>query len=823
MSSDLPTPIDYGALTRPQSGLPTLGGAPLPTAFDGFGEEHEPGFDWHRYLSAIMRYKYLVVAITVIGTGIGAVASRFFSPTYRTEAKVWIAASSAGSISGAAVAGQETLVDTYAWIPLLRSREVLRYVVLQHRLYLSVTNPADSLRIANLTLGDSIRPGEYRLLVDESGDRFTLQSLDTEWEQVGLLGEPIGEPVGLSWHPDKSLFEPGSEVKFFVTTPSQAALFLGGRLQANIVDRSGNFLDVAMSGTSPTRITTQLNGIVDRFVELAASLKKEQLVILTNVLETQRATADRNLRIAEGALQRHQVRTIALPSNPATGEGNTGQALMADFVQLNVERRQKARDRGAIQQALDAAAGSVISTDAVEVISAVQSSTELTQLLETLVNQKAQRRALLNRYTADHPSVVLLTAEIDGLEGQTIPAGLRGLVFELANRESVIQSQINASSAELRQIPPRVIEGQRLERDRDIADQLYRSIEQKVQAARLAEVQAIPDVRPFDRAVVPQFAEANLGPIVILGSLVASLALGILVAVLLDRLDRRVRYPDQVTQDLGLNILGAIPKVPGGRRGLRDADMDHVIEALRGIRLNLMHADPTQGPLMLTITSPGSGDGKSFVSSNLALAFADAGQRTLLIDADVRRGQLHRLFGVPRKPGLTEALSGRENRDTVIQHTEFDNLSFVACGTRTHSAPELLGSTAMSQLLTAARSSYDVILLDSPPMGAGIDPFALGTLTGKLMLVLRTGITDREMASAKLGVLNKLPITVVGAVLNDVRSDGALGYYYGSYSYHLPGYEATDEDDFEFEEEAVVKAVEGGGAGIGQAVDSNEE
>ena len=147
MSSDLPTPIEYGALTRPQGGLPTLGGAPLPTAFDGFGEENEPGFDWHRYLSAILRYKYLVIAITVIGTGIGAVASRFFSPKYRTEAKVWIAASSAGSISGAAVAGQETLVDTYAWTPLLRSREVLRYVVLQHRLYLSVTNPADSLRI----------------------------------------------------------------------------------------------------------------------------------------------------------------------------------------------------------------------------------------------------------------------------------------------------------------------------------------------------------------------------------------------------------------------------------------------------------------------------------------------------------------------------------------------------------------------------------------------------------------------------------------------------------------------------------------------------
>ena len=533
-------------------------------------------------------------------------------------------------------------------------------------------------------------------------------------------------------------------------------------------------------------------------------------------------TAARNLRAAEAALESHQVRTIALPSAPEPGDGGLGSAIRTDFVAT--QRRTAAgcpRPCGHSGCIGRGPRGGQIATEAVELIPAVQGSAELKQLLTALVEVKAQQRALLNRYTQDHPSVEALTTEIASLEGGNglIARGLRGLVVELASQESTYQAQINSSSSELRQIPPRVIEGQRLARDRDIADQLYRSVEQQVQEARLAEVQAIPDVRPFDRAVVPQFPEANLGPFVILGALVGSFGFAVLVALLLDRFDRRVRYPDQVTQDLGLNILGAIPKVPGGRRGLRDADMDHVIEALRGIRLNLMHADQTQGPLMLTITSPGSGDGKSFVASNLALAFADAGQRTLLIDADVRRGQLHRLFGVARKPGLTEVLSGRESRDTVIQHTEFDNLSFVACGTRTHSAPELLGSATMSQLLTAARSSYDVILIDSPPMGAGIDPFALGTLTGKLMLVLRTGISDREMAGAKLGVLNKLPVKVVGAVLNDVRSDGALGYYYGSYSYHLPGYEASDEDDFEFEEQDVVKAVEGGGAGIGQAID----
>jgi tyrosine-protein kinase Etk/Wzc len=769
-----------------------------------------------------MRYKFLVIGVTVAGTALGAVASRFFSPQYRAEAKIWIAAASAGSIAGPIAQGE--LVDTYAWIPLLRSREVLRTVVLERRLYLGVAGEHQA-KLAGLTLGDSIRPGSYMLSVDNRGSNFTLRAVGEDVIQTGTLGEPIGQSVGLVWQPDAALFEPGEKIEFYVSTPSQAAVSLGGRLDAMIADRSGNFLDVALQGSDPENITLTLNAVADRFVDQAALLKKEQLVILTNVLQGQRETAERNLRIAEDALRRHQEATIALPSQPGTAGANAdlGSALMTDYVQLNVDRRQYERDRRAIEQALSSMRNGAIPTEAIEVIPAVQNSTELQQLLNRLTTQRTQRRALLNRYTQDHPAVGTLSSEIETLENGNIPAGLRGLASELANREAEMQSMISSSSSELRQIPQRVIDGQRLVRDVEIQDQMYRSTEQRVQEARLAEVEAIPDVRVFDRAVPPQFPVANTGPLVVLGALAGSLALAILIAVLLDRMDSRVRYPDQVTQDLGLNILGAIPRVPGGRRGLRDADMDHVIEALRGIRLNLMHSDQTPGPLMLTITSPGSGDGKSFVSSNLALAFADAGQRTLLIDADVRRGQLHRLFGVSRKPGLTEVLTGREGRDVVIQHTEFDNLSFIACGTRTHSAPELLGSTTMSQLLTAARSSYDVILIDSPPMGAGIDPFALGTLTGRLMLVLRTGITDREMASAKLGVLSKLPVRVVGAVLNDVRSDGALGYYYGSYSYHLPGYEASDEDDFEFEEEDVVKAVEGGGAVIGEAAKGDEE
>ncbi len=146
---------------------------------------------------------------------------------------------------------------------------------------------------------------------------------------------------------------------------------------------------------------------------------------------------------------------------------------------------------------------------------------------------------------------------------------------------------------------------------------------------------------------------------------------------------------------------------------------------------------------------------------------------------------------MPRKPGLTDVLSEPALRNVVARETTYRNLFFVGSGSRTREAPELLSAPAMTQFITGLRSSFGVIVVDSPPLGAGVDAFALGAVTGNLLLVLRLGMTNRELAEAKLDLLDRLPIRVLGAVLNDVRS-GAVYHYY---SYGLPGYEHKDEEE----------------------------
>ncbi len=276
----------------------------------------------------------------------------------------------------------------------------------------------------------------------------------------------------------------------------------------------------------------------------------------------------------------------------------------------------------------------------------------------------------------------------------------------------------------------------------------------------------------------------------ILVAFLAGIGLALAGALQLDKMDPKFRYPEQVTRELGLPILGAVPHMTSkAKRGDGAQDAAAFQEALRDIRMNVAYAYGTASPLVLTISSSGPADGKSFISANLARSFAESGHRTLLIDADLRRGELHRRFGVSRRPGLTDCLRGDVDVERIIQQTKFVKLDLVTSGTRKHDAPELLGSPATAVLFGEFRARYDVIVCDSPPLSAGVDPFLLSALSGSLLLVVRTGVSVREIIESKLGVLARMPVRILGAVLNDVPRNAVYGYY----SSYVPGYDTSDE------------------------------
>ncbi|HET7789698.1 MAG TPA: polysaccharide biosynthesis tyrosine autokinase [Gemmatimonadales bacterium] len=753
-------------------------------------------------LGALLRYKTLVIGVTLAATLAGVVASRFVHPQYVAQATVWIDQEDRRGGPDRGPIRPDQAFDAEAWVDLLRSYAVLDSVARDLRLYLAFRNPVDSTAGRGFALGDHFRPGTYDLKVAPAGSTFVLSTAAGTEVQHGAVGDSIGLPVGFRWAPAPGTLGANRTIRFAVTAPRDAAQRLGDALDAHI-DEEGNFLRLELEGPNPALLAATLNAIAARYVTVAADLQRQKLTERTKILGQQLTYSQQGLRQAETALQSFRERTITLPADrpsarlAAPGDTSKGSAIedpvFANFFDMQMERDAARRDRDAIASALQAAGDSGVSVTALAGIGAVQRYGPLADAIKEWTARTDSLRVLRRRYSDAYPPVAQLEAVISGLERQTIPQFARLLVGELDSHQKDLDQRVAGVARGLRDIPARTIEEARLRRDYASSENLYTNLEQRYEEAQLAEASTVPDVRILDPAVVPERPTKNTAPRLIFLALLGGLGVGVCGAVLLDRVDSKIRYPMQVSRDMGLTILGSVPHLKLARRDslLLPDEAPAFLEALRGIRMNIEYALGESGPMTFALTSPGSGDGKSLISANLACTFAEGSHRTLLIDGDIRRGALHRRCGAQRRPGLSDLLRGDVTLERVIQRTQYGRLDILPCGTRTHDAPELLAGAAMSRLLAQLRAGYDVILCDSPPLTAGIDPFMLGTATGNLVVVLRTGVSHREVTEAKLEVIERMPIRLLGAVLNDVPEGAAYGYY----SYYLPGYEAEDEKD----------------------------
>jgi len=787
----IPPPGGGEVLPGPPSNLPPAEWRNVRASVGDVGAE--PSADWGRYIAALFRYKWLILLTTALGVGAGVAVMKTQPAMYEAQARIWAQTASRGQQQQGPIRGGP-LLDSYAWIDLLKSFAVLDDAVRSLRLYVRPANRADAAFLADLELAPRFQPGGYQLSVSSDRERVTLARADGSVVDQAAPGDSIGRPSGLLWRPDPARLQAGQTVQFTVLNPRDVATALTREISAQI-DRDGNFLRVSLQGGDPERTAATVNAVVDRFVEVAGELSKLQITERVAALREQLGDAQANLSRAEQELEDFKVETITLPAERAVpltpGLQDTEDPVLTRFFSMRVELDEMQADRDAIERVLATAADSGVNVQELGAISSVQQSSPLQAALQDATDREADLRVLQSQFTDEHPTVQRMQDRIRTLVTQTIPELAHVLVQSLDARIASLEDRTGSASHEMRQIPPRRIQEARLTRNVTIAENLYTMVQQRYEEARLAEVSSIPDVRVLDPAVTPHRPLGNRGMQLFLMAVVGGIGAGLLGAILLDRVDRRVRYPAQVSDQMGIQILGVVPHLKGMRNGRTGRDAAPVVEALRGIRLNLVHAHGAAGPIVFTVTSAGSNDGKSFVSANLALAFADSGRRTLLVDADSRRGSLHRVMGALRKPGLTDVLSGRLELGKAIQPTEYPGLRFLGGGTRLPGAPELLGSETMAGLVAQLRQQYEVVIVDSPPLGAGVDAYALGTLTGSLILVVRTGRTDRAEAEAKLDVLDRLPVRILGAILNDAKEASAYGY--GYYSYYMPGYEYEEE------------------------------
>ncbi|HET7620688.1 MAG TPA: polysaccharide biosynthesis tyrosine autokinase [Gemmatimonadaceae bacterium] len=755
----------------------------------GQATAEEPGIPWGRYVAALRRYKWLILAIALIGTGIGFAVSRMTVPEYQVQGTLWIAdpnTDTRGPVRG------EELLGAGSWADLLKSSTIMNRVVENMGLYLWPANVADSSVFAGFKPGPGFRSGTFQLQIDPTGSKYSIITAENKVLEQGAVGDSVGRSLGFLWKPSAAALGKGRTISFTVANPRSVAASLTNRIDVIPQPRS-SFLKLTLDGRSPQRTASILNAVMTEFVNTAVDLKRRNLTETAKTLEDQLNASREALSTAESKLESFRTSTITLPSEqlamtPNGVAGTTSNPVSNNYFDQKFQLEAVQRDRQALEALLSNP--DRISADAFMLIPSAKNAPDLQAALKELSQREMQLRTARELYTDQHPTVQSLQASVDVMRKQTIPDILRSLISQLRKQEGALSSQVEQSSSTLKAIPARTIDQMRLIRDVQTKQGLFTMLASRTEEARLAAASATPDITILDTAVAPLNPTTSTGPQIIILALLASLGGAVGLALLLDHTDSRFRYPEQATGELGLTILGAVPTIKRVRGGEPDPEeAAQVIEAFRTIRMSITNSYAGSGPIMFTISSPGAGDGKSLVSSNLALSFAEAGYRTVLVDGDTRRGQLHAMFGANRRPGLLDYLGGDAPLDAVLRNSTHEKLTLIPCGTRRHRGPELLHSQAMLQLITDLRERFDVIIVDSPPLGAGVDPFVLGAATGNMVVVLRTGATDRKMAEAKLKLLERLPIRPLGAVLNDIRAQGVYRYYTYLYGY------TTSEDD----------------------------
>lgn len=776
--------------------------APPPAAQAG-------GINVGRYFAAIRRYKWLIAVIVLVGT-IGAIAAtRVIKPTYAVDTTIVV--SESPDPKGPIAPG--VMLKEAAWKELLLSFAILDPVARQTGRYLTPKNEADSVVFRGFEPTSDLQAGNYILRVNQATKRYDLVVVRGRTEasvETGAVGDSIGRTVGFAWAPTaETLAARPGDVKFEVRTPREAATDLRNNLSIYLPPDS-RFIKMQLKGKRSQEVASTMNSILRQFVNEAARLKRQNLTDERIALQEQYEQSEATLRRVEGDLERLRVANVTKPSENIVTAGGmqfTNSPALMEFMNQRIEQNRVSNDRKAVEQLLANGQGSRITAEAVLAIPGVaDGSPNLKSAIEDLTKNQAELRRLREKWTDDAPLVQAKLRDIEEMETRTLPNLTRQSLEQLKQREAEFDRRIAGASQDLRAIPQRTIEETALTRERDLAATLYGDLKSRYQFAKLAEASAIPDVSVLDSAVAPLKPSSNTAPMILLLGIGGSLGLALVIAILLDLFDKRFRYPEQATHELGLDILGTIPTIRRHRNGAtRLEDEAQLVEAFRGLRLNVRNAANGTGPVTVAISSPGPGDGKSLISSNLALAFAEAGYRTLLIDGDIRRGQLHSTFSVPQRPGLVDHLTGDVVVEDVIRETSHANLFVIPCGTRRHRGPELLAADTTVKMVRALRTRFDAIILDTAPLGAGIDPYALGAAAGTMLIVLRTGQTDRKLAQAKLTTLDRLPVRLIGAVLNDIQAEGMYKYY----SY-LDGYGTLDEE----EEPRMVQAGGGGGSSL---------
>ena len=494
--------------------------------------------------------------------------------------------------------------------------------------------------------------------------------------------------------------------------------------------------------------------------------------------------------------------------------------LGSRLLQLNTEFTSAQADRVRKESAYNSVKDGTLA--AAQVSTQAEAFKKLTEALDEAEQKFAETKT---HYGVNHPEYKKAESRVSEIQGQientqaNVGERVEAEYRQAQNRETMLESAVMDTKADFDRLNAHSFEYQTLKRDADGDKSLYDELVRKIREAGINASFQNSSIRVADEArpgLKPVFPRTWLN--VLLAFLFATfLAVG--GAVLSDVLDNTVRDPDQVMRLMNTDVVGSLPAVKDWRRRLSpiqafsaldghaangnghsngvhrvppsalipaakidEQALTNYDEAIRTLRNSILLTDFDRRLRSVLMTSASPSEGKSTVAAHLAATHAGQGRRTLLIDGDLRRPSVHRLFQAPNSVGLSNVLLEQISwRDALIRLDEPKGLDLLPAGPSTRRASDLIGA-GLAGVIEEATREYDLVVLDAPPLLGFAEPLQMATAVDGVIVVARAGNTSRKALSSVVTTLARLRANLVGVVLNEVHRDVSSGYYYYYYN-----------------------------------------
>jgi capsular exopolysaccharide synthesis family protein len=593
---------------------------------------------------------------------------------------------------------------------------------------------------------------------------------------TGLLGGGASEPMAA---PESA--EPEAVTSAAIS--GMANRILGGLTVTPI--KNSRLVDLKFRSPDPQFAAVVANEIANQYIlqalEFRRSATSQASDFLSTRLEEQRQLVEESERRLQEYKERNNAGSVDDKQNIVVQKLN---AINAELVQARIERM----DREATYNTLLEMQQKGQSLDA---FPAVMGSEIVKRLQADIAGKETERARMSTTFGPAYQPMKDLSRQIDALRTQLtseinkVVTSIQAEFLAAKAKEDGLARSLNAQQQESLGLDRKMLDYAALERDASSNRQLYETLLLRTKETGAVGEYRGSNIQVLDKAEVPSAPVLPRTERDLMVAMMGGLMLAFGLVFVFEYFDSRIKTPDELKNHLQLPFLGMIPAFSGidhgGEAPLLHSDAPPAFsESIRAIRTAVLFSSPDESARSIVITSTGPHEGKTVVSSSLAITLAQAGQRVVVVDADMRRPRMHEALGRSQEPGLSNVLVGESTLSDATRPTTIQNLSLLAAGHIPPNPAELLGSKKYLLLIDELKQRFDWVIIDAPPVMPVTDAAVVANTAGGVVFVVGAEMTPRQNAAAAIEQLRGANARFIGAVLNRVNIQ-RHSYYYAPY------------------------------------------